>query len=98
MDCCSLSLLEASKEGRYEGVAWECLLSFQSSVFREMFGLSLCFFWSSIVFSVVKACKQIKDHTQIQIDANKADWCNCEKRNAKMQSIKTKVKLVILWI
>lgn len=71
MDCWSLSLLEASEEGRYEGVAWECL-SFQSSVFCEIFGLSLCLFWSSIVFSVVEACKQIKDHTQVRIDANKA--------------------------
>lgn len=90
MDCWSLSLLEASEEGRYEGVAWECLLSFQSSVFREMFGLSLCLFWSSIVFSVVKACKQIKDHTQIQIDANKAG-CR-EKKKHKNAKHKNKSK------
>lgn len=60
MDCWSLSLLEASEEGRYEGVAWGCLLSFQSSVFHEMFGLSLCLFWSSIVFSVAKHANKSK--------------------------------------
>lgn len=37
----------------------------------EMLGLSLCLFWSSIVFSVVEAWQQIKDRTCIQIDANK---------------------------
>lgn len=78
MDCWSLSLLEASEEGRYEGVALECL-SFQSSFFCEIFGLSLCLIWSSIVFGVAETCKQIKDHTQIQIDANKAALRNCEK-------------------